>query len=315
MAASQAYAYDLVRASRATSGMALTNLGGQLASTAGGLVGGYTLERLGSGATFGITAFAVLLAVIALVQLRTKPSGRPMPAAAPEPSEGATVATARGDDGSTPAESTDGPARPAARPARPPVDLGRAMTLLLRNRLLAMLSIAIVLAEIFGFASQTLLPTFAKDVFDVGASGLGMMMAVRSAGGSLGLLALSRIGAEGRSGLGFVVGAGLFGLALLLFANSPFYALALVLLGISGMCASVMDTLGQTLLQRNADERERGSAMGIWVFSVGFGPVGHLTLGAAATSFGAPQTQAVSGIMLMLVAALMSLHGPLRRAR
>ena len=76
-----------------------------------------------------------------------------------------------------------------------------------------------------------------------------------------------------------------------------------------------MDTLGQTLLQRNADERERGAAMGLWVFSVGMGPVGHLTLGAAADSFGAPATQAVSGILLTVTAAGMALHAPLRRAR
>jgi len=104
------------------------------------------------------------------------------------------------------------------------------------------------------------------------------------------------------------------GLALLLFAVSPIYSLALVLLGLSGMCASIMDTLGQTLMQRNADEHERGAAMGLWVFSIGFGPVGHLTLGAAASVFGAPIVQAVSGLMLVLVAGLMSLNRQLRRA-
>ena len=140
-------------------------------------------------------------------------------------------------------------------------------------------------------------------------------MAVRSAGGTLGLLLLSRFGAEGRSGHVFVVGAAAFGLALLLFAVSPFYALALVLLGLSGLCASIMDTLGQTLMQRNADEHERGAAMGLWVFSIGFGPVGHLTLGAAASAVGAPLAQAVSGLLLFLVAGLMALNAQLRRAR
>ena len=197
----------------------------------------------------------------------------------------------------------------------PGVDFRRAITLVARNRLLAILSLAIILAEIFGFASQTLLPTFARDVFDVGASGLGIMMAVRSGGGALGLLVLSRLGAEGRSGLVFVCAAGAFGLALLLFGATPVYAIALVMLGLSGLCASVMDTLGQTLLQRNADERERGAAMGLWVFSVGFGPVGHLTLGAAASAFGAPITQAVSGLLLALVAVTMSTNRSLRRAR
>jgi predicted MFS family arabinose efflux permease len=227
----------------------------------------------------------------------------------------------RSDDGqlSVPPSSPSGPSLPAhpgnRAVQRPGVDLGRALTLLTRNRLLAILALAIILAEIFGFATQTLLPTFARDVYDVGASGLGLMTAVRSGGGALGLLILSRLGAEGRAGRVFLSGAGAFGLALFLFAVSPFYALALGLLAISGLCASVMDTLGQTLIQRNAHERERGAAMGVWVFSVGFGPVGHLTLGAAASSFGAPLAQAVSGVSLMLVAAVMSLHAPLRRAR
>ena len=43
-----------------------------------------------------------------------------------------------------------------------------------------------MLAEVLGFATQTLLPTFARDVFDVGASGLGTMLALRSGGGAIG---------------------------------------------------------------------------------------------------------------------------------
>jgi MFS family permease len=298
MSATQSYAYELVRSARATSGMALTNLGNQLLSTLGGLAGGFVLDRFGTAATFGMTALAVTVAAIALL-LTASPTG-------------AGNAATRRIGGGALAEHPKGAGHATRRPG---VNLGRAMTLLMRNRLLAMLSLAILLAEIFGFASQTLLPTFARDVFVVGASGLGLMTAVRSGGGTLGLLILSRLGAEGRAGLVFLGGAASFGLALFLFAVSPIYALALGLLAISGMCASIMDTLGQTLVQRNADEHERGTAMGVWVFSVGFGPVGHLTLGAAATAYGAPLAQAVSGICLMVVAAVLSLHAPLRRAR
>ena len=295
MAASQAHAYDLVRASKATSGMALTNLGGQLFGTLGGLAGGYAWERFGGPSTFGIVAVAMCLAACApYFQLRGS-----LPPVQATASPGEPVAPV------TP--------RPAAR--RAPVDFRRALTLVTRNRMLAILALSIILAEIFGFATQTLLPTFARDVFDVGAGGLGVMMAVRSAGGTLGLLVLSQLGSEGRSGLVFVSTAALFGVALFLFTLSPVYSLALVLLALSGFGASVMDTLGQTLLQRNANERERGAAMGLWVFSVGFGPVGHLALGAAADSFGAPATQAVSGVLLTVVAAGMALHAPLRRAR
>jgi MFS family permease len=303
MSATQALAYELVRSSRATSGMALTNLGGQLLGTLGGLAGGYTYQEFGGPATFLMVAVAMALAAGAPYLRRLAPKVAEQPAPAP--------AEAAGRTGERP------PGRPVDRPSgrRSGVDLKRALTLVTRSPILAILAISIILAEIFGFATQVLLPTFARDVFDVGASGLGVMMAARSAGGALGLLVLSQFDSEGRSGLVFVSTAGLFGLALLLFALTPAYGLALVLLALSGFGASVMDTLGQTLLQRNTDERERGAAMGLWVFSVGFGPVGHLALGAAASSIGAPATQAVSGIMLTLVAVGMALHAPLRRAR
>jgi predicted MFS family arabinose efflux permease len=267
--------------------------------TLGGLAGGYVLDRFGTATTFGMVALAMLVASGALL-VPTRPA------------RSADAASSRASVG----EPAEQPGSTSGRPSkRQGINLGRSMTLLTRNRLLAVLALAIILAEIFGFASQTLLPTFARDVFVVGASGLGTMMAVRSGGGAMGLLILSRLGAEGRPGLVFLVGAGAFGLSLFLFAVSPVYALALILLAISGLCASIMDTLGQTLIQRNADEHERGTAMGIWVFSVGFGPVGHLALGAAATQVGAPLAQAVSGLSLVVVAAVMALHAPLRRAR
>jgi MFS family permease len=299
MAATQAHAYDLVRASRATSGMALTNLGAQMLGTVGGLAGGYALERFGAPSTFGIVAIAMCLAACSPYFVIPRPTAH-----------GASSEVA---DGQTARTSDVAATRPATR--RQGVEFRRALTLVTRNRMLATLALAIILAEIFGFATQTLLPTFARDVFDVGAGGLGVMMAVRSAGGALGLLVLTQVGSEGRSGVVFASTAAIFGLALLFFTLSPIYSLALALLALSGFGASVMDSLGQTLLQRNADEHERGAAMGLWVFSVGFGPVGHLALGAAASSFGAPVTQAISGIMLTLVAIGMALNGPLRRAR
>ena len=49
-----------------------------------------------------------------------------------------------------------------------------------------------------------------------------------------------------------------------------------------------VDTLTQSLLQRNVDDAERGSALGIWFFAIGFGPLGLVGLGAAANAFGAP---------------------------
>src|SRR5262249_53445718 len=151
-----------------------------------------------------------------------------------------------------------------------------------------------------GFASQTLLPTFARDVFAVGAAGLGTMTFARSAGAVASLLVLAHLGGAWPLGRSFLCGAAALGVALVLFASTPIYWLALALLAVVGAAAGTLDSLGQTLLQRSADERERGAAMGIWVFSVGFGPLGLLGLGAAADLVGAPLAQAASGALLLL---------------
>jgi hypothetical protein len=54
--------------------------------------------------------------------------------------------------------------------------------------------------------------------------------------------------------------------------------------------------------------------MGVWVFSIGFGPIGLLVLGALAASVGAPGTQVLSGTILLVVAVLLAASTSLRRS-
>jgi MFS family permease len=277
--ATQAYVYDVVQSDRAANGLALTNMGGHLFGALAGLVAGFALERSGGAAAFGLVALAAAVGATSLLLSRS-------PAV-----------------------------EPVVRPDRARPNLARAAVLLARHRLIAALALAIVLAELFGFSSITLMPTFARDVFAVGAAGLGALMTARSVGGVLGLLLLARLGTGQRSGLVLLGVCGGMGLALALFALSPLYGLALVLMLVVGAFASGLDSLGQILLQRTAPDRERGAAMGIWVFSIGFAPFGHLTLGVAAGALSAPQAQAAAGGLLVLIALMLSLHAPLRQLR
>jgi MFS family permease len=274
----QTYAYDLVRAARATSGLALTNLGVQLFGALGGLIAGYAQEQHGAAASFGLVALAALLAALA-------PALTPGPRLTSEP-VGRTVP-----------------------------DLWRVLSLLLHNRLLATIALGIIVAEILGYSSLTLLPTFAHDVFGVDAGGFGALMFARAAGGVVSLLLLARFGTGERSGQAFLGACVVFGLMLIAFAASNGFGLGLVLLALAGAAAAICDTLGQMLLQRYAEDRARGTAMGLWVFSIGFAPFGHLGLGAVASVLGAPLAQALSGLTLVLVTLVVGLATPLRRAR
>ncbi|MFN8525729.1 MAG: MFS transporter [Chloroflexota bacterium] len=278
MTATQTLAYDLVRAARATRGLAATNLGHQLSSTLGAVLGGAVIEAAGWRAT-------LLIGVGALV------------------GTGIFALFARAEGRRTP------------RGANSAGQTREAFTLLRRSPLIAVLAAAIILAEVFGFSHQTLLPTMARDIFEVGASGLGIMTSVRSVGGVMSLGLIAWLGAGGRSGWIFVVASGLLGIALVVLGLTPSYAVALVALAAVGAAAGAADTLGQTMLQRTSAEHERGAAMGIWVFSIGFAPFGHLAIGAAASALGVQTAQVASGVLLVGIMLLFALYRPLLRVQ
>lgn len=276
--ASQTYAYDLIRPGRSVHGMAATNLGIQTLGTIGGLAAGYTLERLGWAITLVGAAVALGIGAVAPVII--------------------------------------GAASSAAREARPGTSVVRGLAdLLVRNRLVAVLTSGIILAEVLGFSHQVLLPTFARDIFDAGAGGLGELTAARSVGGVFSLIALTRLGAASRDGAVFLGASAVLGVALLGLGSTPWYVLALAVMFVAGAASATLDTMGQAMLQRACDPRDRGAAMGLWVFAIGTAPVGHLSAGAAASAFGVQVTQLVLGWALVVWTAAIALYRPLRTAR
>jgi hypothetical protein len=132
------------------------------------------------------------------------------------------------------------------------------------------------------------------------------MTAARSIGGIGGAIALAS-GARSRDGALLLLTTGVFGLSLVVFAASSVLVLSIGILIIVGGAMAALDTLGQTLVQRHVEDHERGAAMGIWYFAIGFGPFGHLGLGAAAVILGAPLALAVSGGLLAASAVVLTL--------
>ena len=88
------------------------------------------------------------------------------------------------------------------------------MTLIARNRLVALIALVVIVGEVFGFSSLTVFPTFARDVLHSDATGLGALAAARNVGAIVGLLALARLGLGGRGGRRLLPAAFGLGLAL-----------------------------------------------------------------------------------------------------
>ena len=157
-----------------------------------------------------------------------------------------------------------------------------------------------VLVEMFGFAYHSVLPAVARDVLDVGEVGLGVLTMVTGFGSLAGVIALTAIGSVRRRGLlliGITIGYGAF---LVSFGASGLFPLSLVLIAGVGAMAAAFDAMQWTLLQQYVPDHMRGRAIGGWVFAIGFGWVGYLTLGAVAETVGVQWALAATGALVVL---------------
>ena len=184
------------------------------------------------------------------------------------------------------------------------------VSLVRNSRFLLALMFLTAATEVLGFTHMTLLPVFAKEVVHVGPRGLGVMTAVRQTGGLLGLWLLAGLASSRKKGLLMFLTAMGFGGGLMAFSLSRnMYSFLGVLLFVNA-CAMAVDTLYKTLMQGLVSDEERGRAMGSWVLSIGFAPVGHVGVGALAGVVGAPRALLINGAILSAVSLITALGMP-----
>ncbi len=262
--AAQAYVYDTVGTRQATTAIALTLMTGQAFGILAGLTAGTILDQQGATAAFLALCIVALAAGALLLPMHSLPiQQRLLP--------------------------------------RDWKEIFRASAWLIQNRSIRMLVLVVAATEVFAFSSSALLPTFARDVFGAGASGLGWIYVARSIGGLIGLMILASLPghAQGRRLL-FAL-AVLFGASLVAFAATADFSLALALSALVGVSIAGVDVLAQALLQHNVPDDQRGSAIGVWLISTGFGPLGNLEIGFLAALLGASFAQAVNGGILVVI--------------
>ncbi len=159
-----------------------------------------------------------------------------------------------------------------------------------------------------------LMPVFARDVLQVGASGLGFMTASAGIGALAGAALVAQMGHRMRKGLVMLVGALVYGFFLVLFSLSTWYPLSLVLLALTGAFQAVQINLEAILLQTAVPEAMRGRMIGTYVLTWGVMPIGNLQAGTVAALVGAPVAAGAGGLVLIVfVLILARLAIPLRR--
>jgi MFS family permease len=176
------------------------------------------------------------------------------------------------------------------------------------------LLIAVAAISFFDRSYTQLMPLFARDVFNAGAQGLGLLLAMPAAGTIL--VALFLAGGDNREhrGLEVIVSSAALGLALVGFAASSNLWLSLALLVIVGGAATAASALANTLLLETVSDEMHGRVMSFYMDATqGASQLGALPMGVLAQVAGAPLAVDVSAVISLLVVGGLALHARVLR--
>jgi len=166
------------------------------------------------------------------------------------------------------------------------------------------LVVLVGVTSIFGLSYAVLLPAYATDVLKVDAKGYGLLNAAVGIGALTGSLTVASLSRWKRKGVQLTVGSLAFPIALLVFAATRSYLLAVFCLAGAGMSFVVQNATSTTMLQLSAPDELRGRVMSIYtLFFFGTTPVGAMLAGAVAQRWN-PTAAIVMGASVTLAFAL-----------
>jgi MFS family permease len=286
--ARRALAADLVGRQRVLQSVLLDGVSQNVARIAGSLIAGALLATWGGPGAVAVLALFYLAAAAAVLRVRA-PGG-----AAPE------VATAR-------------PAGLA--PERRSVwrELLAGLVAARRDPVVWAVLLVGVLMDALLMQYQTLLAVFAERVLSVGPVELGWMGAATGLGASLGLLVLPLVRDGQRQAVTYAGGSLLTGVAVLLFALSPLFSVALPLLVLAGLGTAAFATMQTTLLLSRTSPEMRGRILGLQALTIGSAPLGAFELSLLVEHFGAPLAVAFNAAVCTAAVAAVSWRSGLLR--
>ena len=238
----QSYAFDIVGAENVVAGLGSLTIGMRGGQLIGALLAGSLMQRLGTEVALFALAMVQGFAFLIVSRLRSIATG----------TQADTVPILE--------------------------NLREYLHEMRHNRTLLMLIVVTASVEVLGFSFTTILPELATERLGVGAEGLGIIHAIKAAGGFAAGIALAGTRNFRRRGLAFLVLIYSFGLSLIALGAAPNFATILAGVLIVAALATAADVLTQSMMQLSVPDRLRGRAMGAWMFAIGSAPLGPLVM-------------------------------------
>jgi len=160
----------------------------------------------------------------------------------------------------------------------------------------------------FVFPYLQFLSVFARDILEIGAGGLGLLMASSGSGAVVGslLVATRRQSAgAGRLVLWLTVG---YGVVIVGVALSNTVVLTVPLLVLAGISGAAYMSMNNVLLQHRIADDMRGRVMGAYMLTFGLMPLGAMPMGLLADRFGTQTAVATGATISSVLAALLGLR-------
>lgn len=179
------------------------------------------------------------------------------------------------------------------------------------NRLILALLGMSALAALFGRSYQNLLPIFARDIWNGGPAGYGILLSASGGGALVGAFGLAFLRSVKRQGAILIASGLIFSLTVILFALSPSFWPGAFLLFIGGIAVTVFGTIISTFIQVAVPNELRGRVMSLYAITlIGLPSLGAMGTGSIAELLGgitgAPRAVLIGGIVVGVVLILVT---------
>ncbi|MEV3936985.1 MFS transporter [Glycomyces sp. NPDC049804] len=155
-----------------------------------------------------------------------------------------------------------------------------------RNKVVAGVLLIDIMPMLFAWP-KGLFPALATEQFHGGSVAFGLLSAAAGVGAFLAAAFSGRVTKAAKPGLVVVIAASMWGAAMVGLALSPWLALGLVFLAVSGASDLVSEVLRTGLLQNHTPDRLRGRVTSLWLAQATVSPaLGNLQAGALAGPLG-----------------------------
>ena len=170
---------------------------------------------------------------------------------------------------------------------------------------IAYVLIMLALISLFVLPFSTLIPVYAKDIFQGTASTFGVIDSVIGLGAFSGAIFLASLKPGRNLRKILAINTLIFGIGLALFSHTTFYPVALIFATISGFGMMSQITISNTLIQTTVDPNMRGRVISFYAMAFfGMQPLGGLLIGSISQLIGTQNTVLLQGAIAVLIGVL-----------